>query len=73
MDDPVEPFSPDTNEANFDDIEIEPEPREPHTGLPQASRLRAAPSIQVVEHPTEDASDPYQECYKELCALREKV
>jgi hypothetical protein len=72
----VEPFSPDTNEANFDDIVVEPEPQEPHTGtlpLVQASTLRATPSIQVVEHPTEDASDPHKECYKELCALRDKV
>jgi hypothetical protein len=76
VDDPVEPFSPDTNEANFDELEVEPEPQEPHTGtlpLVQASRLRAAPSIQVVEHPTEDATDPHEECFKELCALRDKV
>jgi hypothetical protein len=76
VDDPVEPFSPDTNEANFDELEVEPEPQEPHTGtlpLVQASRLRAAPSIQVVEHPTEDATDPHQECFKELSALRDKV
>lgn len=76
MDDHVEPFSPDTNEANFDDIEVEPEPQEPHTvSLPlvQASRLRATPSIQVVEHPIEGASDPHQECFKELRALRAKV
>jgi hypothetical protein len=76
VDDPVERFSPDTNEANFDDIEVEPEPQEPHTGtLPivQALRLRATPSIQVVDRPTEDTSDPHQECFKELCALRDKV
>jgi hypothetical protein len=76
VDDPVEPFSPYTNEANFDDIEVEPEPQEPHTAslpLVQASRLRATPSIQVVEHPTEDASDPNLECFKELHALRAKV
>jgi len=74
VDDPVEPFSPDTNEANFDDIE--PEPQEPRTGsqpLVQAPRLRATPSIQDVEHPTEGASDPHKECFKELCALRDKV
>jgi bloom syndrome protein len=76
VDDPVEPFSPDTNEANFDDIEVEPGPQEPHTGtvpLVQAPRLRAAPSIQVIEHPTEDAPDPHRECFKELCSLRDKV
>jgi hypothetical protein len=74
--DPLELFSPDTNEANFDDIEVEPEPQEPHNGtlpLVQAPRLRAIPSIQVVEHPTEDASDPHEECFKELRALRDKV
>ena len=76
MDDPVEPISPDTNDSNFDDIEVEPEPQEPHTGtlpLVQALRLRATPSIQVVEHPTEDTLDPHQKCFKELCALRNKV
>jgi hypothetical protein len=76
VDDPMELFSPDTNEANFDDIEIEPEPQEPHTGtlpLLQALGLRATPSIQVVEHPTEDAPDPRQECFEELGALRDKV
>jgi hypothetical protein len=76
VDDPVEPFSPNTNQANFDDIEVEPEPQESHTStlpLVQTSRLRTTPSIQVVEHPTEDASDPYRECFKELCALRAKV
>lgn len=76
VDDAVEPFSPDTNEVNFDDIEIDPVPQEPHTGslpLVQASRLRAAPSIQFVEHPTEDASGPHLECLDELRALRNKV
>ena len=76
VDDPVEPFSPDTIEANFDDIEVEPVPQEPHTGtlpLVRASRLRAAPSIQFVEHPAEGASDPNQECFNELLALRDKV
>lgn len=77
VNDPAELFSPGTNEANFDfdDIEVEPEPQEPHTGtlpLVQASRLGATPSIQVVEHPTEDASDPQVECFKELCALRDE-
>lgn len=72
----MELFAPDTNEANFDDIEVETEPQEPHTGTPplvQASRLRAAPSIQVIEYPTEDPTDPYQECFEELSTLRAKV
>ena len=55
VNDPVEPFSPDTYEADFDDIE--PEPQE----LPTAS----LPLVQ--------ASDPHEECYRELCALRAKV
>jgi hypothetical protein len=76
VDDPVEPFSPDINDTNFDDIDVELEPQEPHTDtllLVQAPRLRSAPSIQVVEDPTEDASDLNEECYKELYALRDKV
>lgn len=76
VDDPVETFSPDNDEANFDDIEVESEPREPSTGIPplvQASGHRAAPSIQVIEHQTEDTLEPYQECFKELCDLRDKV
>lgn len=75
VDDPVEPFSPDTNESNFDDLEVDPVPQEPHTGtLPvQVSRLVAAPSIQFVEHPTEDTSGFHRKCLNELRALRNKV
>jgi hypothetical protein len=63
----------DVMEFNYDDIEIDPFPQESHTStLPvvQAPRLRAAPSIQFVEHSTENA---HRECLNELCALREKV
>jgi hypothetical protein len=72
----MELFAPDSNEANFDDIEVEPEPQELHIGIPplvQAARLRAAPSIQDIEHPTENTSDPHKECFEELLALRAKV
>lgn len=73
-DDPVERFSPDDTEANFDDIEVEPEPREPSPApLVQARKLRASPSIQVVEHPIEGAVDPNQECFVALCVLRTQV
>lgn len=72
--DPVEPFSPDDTEANLDDIEVEPEPREPSPPpLVQARRLRASPSIQVVNRPIEDGLDSNQECFKALCALRTQV
>jgi hypothetical protein len=73
-DDPVEPFPPDDAEANLDDIEFEPEPREPSPPpRTQARRLRASPSIQVVENPPENALDSNQECFKALCALRTQV
>ena len=73
-DDPVEPFSPDDTEANIDDIEVEPEPREPSPApLVQARRLRASPSIQVAEHPIESAVDANQECFMALHALRTQV
>ena len=55
VNDSVEPFSPDTYEADFDDIE--PEPQELPTD--------ALPLVQT--------SDPHEECYRELCALRAKV
>ena len=74
--DPVESFSPDTNGATFDDIEVEPEPHEPHTGtlpLVRAREVRAAPSIEFVERPIEDASSPQEKCMRELCDLRDKV
>ncbi|KAI0003292.1 hypothetical protein BJV74DRAFT_522612 [Russula compacta] len=38
--------------------------------LVQARKLRASPSIQVVEHSTEATLDFNQECFKALCALR---
>jgi hypothetical protein len=70
----MEPFSPDNTEANFDDIEVEPELRDSSPRpLVQAQRLEPAPSIEVVGYPTEDASDPNQECFKALRTLRTEV
>ncbi|KAI0290458.1 P-loop containing nucleoside triphosphate hydrolase protein [Russula brevipes] len=66
VDDPVEPFPPSDGETNFDDIEAEPAgPAIPP--LVQARRLRASPSIQVVEHA--DTLDLNQECLEALRAL----
>lgn len=75
VEDPVEPFSPIDGVANFDDIEVEPEFLEAPSLPPlvQARRLRASPSIQVVEHSTEATLDSNQECFKALCALRAQV
>jgi hypothetical protein len=73
-DDLVESFTPTDTEANFDDIEAGPEPHEPPTPpLVQARKLRASPSVQFVEHRTEDALDPNQECFRALCVLRNQV
>jgi len=74
MDEPIEPFSPNDSEAYFDDRDVEPEPQEPPPPpVVQPQRLRATPSIQVVEYRTEQAFDSNQECYKELTALRAQV
>ncbi|KAI0303432.1 hypothetical protein B0F90DRAFT_1710972 [Multifurca ochricompacta] len=63
-DDPVDPFPANDYEPFFDDIEVEPEPREPSPPLLlQAQRLRASPGI-------EDLNNTHQQCYKALCTLR---
>jgi hypothetical protein len=72
-DDTIEPFSPDFD-PDFDDIDPEPEPEPQEPSVPplvQARRLRASPTLQVLEHRVEKASDPNKECYQallELCA-----
>ena len=87
-DDTVESFSPIDDDPNFDDIEpelesvsmsvLEPVPeRQPEEStlppLLQARELRVEPSIQVIERPTGDTLDSNQECFRELCALRDQV
>jgi len=76
-DDPVEPFSPHESELVFDDIEPELEIREPTPPLVQARKLRATPSVPVAEGAKKqglDANlDANQECYQNLCAVRENV
>ncbi|KAI9508471.1 hypothetical protein F5148DRAFT_1195917 [Russula earlei] len=76
-DEAIESFSPtDDSDAHFDDdIEVEPEPREPSPPpLSQArQRLRASPSIQVVELPVQGRqADFNRECFKALSALRDE-
>ena len=87
-DDTVESFSPIDDDPDFDDIEPEPErvsvpvlepipERQPEEStlppLLQARKLREEPSIQVIERPTGDTLDPNEECFRELCALRDEV
>ena len=83
-DDAIESFTPNDSDDNFDFDDIEPEQeQEPWLGLDpqelsvpplvQARMLRASPSIQVVEHPVEDTSVAYKECFDELETLCTQV